>query len=278
MLEEKKTFLNKNVLLNIWKNQRTKAENEKTKRLFLLLGVLLSLSLIAAIYFLSDISSIYRITVYGNYYLSAEDIIKQSQLTTSDKYLLSFPYLIEKRLKENQLIDECEVKLLNDRIVSINVKEKKIIGYAYEDNENVLILADDGRIILDKDSVYLINKVPLIEGFLKDDIVLIEKNLADCDSRIINEISEIHNYPLLKYQNVELIMRDGNYIFTSVYGLNILNRYYDIASSYVSEEKLCYYFEDISKRAFTKACPWQESKENNDVNITDDNDIDDTDE
>ena len=118
------------------------------------------------------------------------------------------------------------------------------------------ILEDGNRIEMTNDNIHIISNVPLISGFNDEELSLIAKNFADCDYLIINEISEIHKYPELKYQDVELVMRDGNYIFTSVYGLNILNHYYDIESSYMSVENSCYYFEDISGNAYTSACPW----------------------
>ena len=111
--------------------------------------------------------------------------------------------------------------------------------------------------------MYLITMAPIIEGFQKDDLILLEKNLAKCEPQIINEISEIHFFPEIKYQNVELIMRDGNYIFSSAYGLEILAHYHDIVSSYVQDAKSCYYFEDISGNAYTSACPWQKQEEEN---------------
>ena len=131
----------------------------------------------------------------------------------------------------------------------------------YENGSYVLVLETDERIPLNGDNLYLITKVPFLEGCTIEDVILIEKNMADCDYRIINEISEIHFYPQLKYQNLELIMRDGNYIFTSPYGLKILNHYFDMRSSHSSAEEGCYYFEDISGNAYTSACPWEESEE-----------------
>ena len=45
------------------------------------------------------------------------------------------------------LCAEIKNTVLNDRIVSINVSEKKIIGYAYEDNENVLCYEFNNNVI-----------------------------------------------------------------------------------------------------------------------------------
>lgn len=261
MLSEEKQILDNNTFLNRRKKEKIISKFEQSKSKFFILSIFLCLVIIGTIYFCSGKSNIYRITVEGNVYLKAEDIIELSALSTDNKFLLTIAGKVENSIKDNPLIDACKVELVDKNLVRINVKEKKIIGYAFEDDENVLILSDDSRFVLDKSTLYLIEKVPLIEGFLKEDIVLIAKELENVDYKMINEISEIHYYPLLKYQNHELIMRDGNYIFTSVYGLKILNKYYDIESSLASDDHKCYYFEDISGNAYTSACPWQSAKE-----------------
>ena len=261
MLNEKLKILEKNSFLNERKNAKIVSKYEKAKRNYLILSVFLCLLIIGAIYLLSSKSNIYRIAVEGNVYLKDEDIIELSDLSTNTKYLFTMPNSVKAKIKENGLINDCQVEMLDNNLVKITVSEAKAIGYAYEDSNNVLILDNDSRIVLDKSNLYLIEKVPLIEGFDKDKTILIEKNLEEVDYKMINEISEIHYYPQLKFQDHELIMRDGNYIFTSVYGLKLLNKYYDMASSFAGQGNKCYYIEDISGNAYTSACPWEPKQE-----------------
>ena len=260
MLEDRKKLLDRNTLFNIRRNRKKLTAYEKAKNLYFLLSVFLSLLIVALFYFLSDFSNIYRITVTGNNHLDKSSVITSSGLSDRSKYLFTMPILVEKRVKENPLIEEAKVELLDHRVVQINIIEKKIVGYVLE-AENIFLLTNkDEKISLDKENLALISKVPLIVGFAGEDLIRLEKNLDKCDQKMIDEISEIHNYPDLKYQNVELIMQDGNYIFTSVFGLDILDNYFDIRSSYLSDRKDCYYFEDISGNAYTSACPWEETK------------------
>ena len=261
MLEEKKKILDTNDFLNRRRQNKIISEKEKNKRRYLILSVFLSLLIIASIYFLSKQSNIYRIVVEGNNYLSEKDILDLSGITTDNKFLFTIPMSIEKKVETNPIIKDCDVRLLDGRLVKIVVEEKKLIGYTYENNQSVLVCDDDERIELDKKNLYIINKVPLIEGFTSEELILLEKELDSCDYSIINEISEIHYYPELKYQYVQVIMRDGNYIFTSPYGLKLLNKYYDMESSYARSDFNCYYFEDISGNAYTSACPWQKVEE-----------------
>ena len=260
MLDDKE-LLNKNTLFNVRKNRKEKTAYEKAKNFYFVLSIILSLFIIGLTYFISDVSDIYRITVDGNEYLKDEEIISLSGLSEHSKYILINPKKAERAIRENELIESASVKRLEGRLVRIEVKEKKIVGYAMENGLNVLILEDGERIGLSKENLYLISSGPIITGFDEEEMKTLVKQIAKCDSKTIREISEIHNYPLLKYQNVELIMRDGNYVFTSVYGVDILEHYFDIESSYLSNERRCYYFEDISGNAYTSACPWEKIEE-----------------
>ena len=268
MLNDRKKILEKNEYLNERKNAKIASRFNKAKILYLMLSVFLCIAFISTVYFLTNYSNIKAIVIEGNVYLKDENILELSKISTSSKFLFTNARKIKESIKENGLINDCEVRMLDDQTVNIKVEEKKIVGYAYEDKHNVLILEDDSRYVLSKSDLYLIGKVPLIEGFTKDKIILIEKNFNEVDYRMINEISEIHYYPELKFQDHEIIMRDGNYVFTSVYGLKILNKYYDIALSYTDGTNKCYYIEDISGNAYTSACPWEPipiiEKEDND--------------
>lgn len=250
-----------NALFHIRRNKKITDRNQKIRNVCFVLSIILSLALIGFFYFISDASKVYRITVEGNHYLSDEDIIAESTLSSESRFLTVLPFSIEKKLKEDPLIADCKVRKLDKRLVQISVEEKKAIAYMFENGSYVLVLDSDERIPLNNDNLYLISRVPFLEGCTIEDVILIEKNLKDCDYKIINEISEIHYYPKLKYQYLELIMRDGNYIFTSPYGLKILNHYFDMRSSHLSTEAGCYYFEDISGNAYTSACPWEEVQE-----------------
>lgn len=261
MLDEKENLLKKNILFNLRKNKKVATAYEKAKTLWCTVAVFLSLALIAAIYLLSDASNIYHISIEGNYYLNREDILKMSGIDEHDKYLFTLPFVVEKRIKESNIIEDCHVRLLDNALVKIEVKEKKIVGYALENGLYALVMADGGRSGLNNENLYLISRIPLIEGFDEKEMAQIQKYLGECERDVIDQISEIHKFPELKYQNLELVMADGNFIFTSIYGLNILEKYYKIESSYVSDRKQCYYFEDISGNAYTSACPWEEIEE-----------------
>ena len=256
MLEEKQEILEKNTFLNDRKIAKENDKLKKVKRKYLILSVFLCIVIISAIYLASSISNVKGIIVEGNLYLTSENVIEDSNLKLENKFVFVSTNGVANNLLKNPLIEKCEVVKQEDQTIKIVVKEKKIIGYAFEEGNNVLILSDNSRVNIDKSNLYLIGFVPLIEGFSSDQIILIEKNLVDVDYRMINEISEIHYYRDQKFLDHEVIMRDGNYVFTSVYGLNLLNSYYSMVTSSESDKKNCYYIEDISGNAYMSACPW----------------------
>lgn len=261
MLKENRKLPDRNALFGLRKDRKETSAFDKGKRFCFFMSILTSLILIIAVYLCLDISNVYHIAVEGNHYLNDDDVLALSRLSTKSKFLSVIPYRIEKNVLSSPLISECKVELKDGRLVKINVKEKNLIGYMPENGLNVLISDNDDHIAIDMDNFYIISKLPLLEGFTPEELILIEKNLSKCDYRVIDEISEIHSFKELKYQNVEIIMRDGNFIFSSPYGLEILNRYFDIESSYLSGKNKCYYFEDISGNAYTSACPWEKTEE-----------------
>ena len=257
---EKKELLKKNVLFALRKQRKDRTKFDQAKNRCFFLSIFLGLAIITAIYFLSSASNVYRITVHGNRYLKDDDRITMRGLSTDNKFLLVFPHVYEKKITVDPLILSADITKKDGRLIDISVKEKKLIAYQ-KTVTGYDVLMEDGEELDIVSYPYLTDHVPYIEGFEEEALALIIRNLRDCDQGTIDEISEIRPFSELKYQNIELIMRDGNYIFTSVYGLPILNHYHDIKSSYVSDERICYYFEDISGNAYSSACPWETVEE-----------------
>ena len=257
------------MLLDLRKKRKQQSRFDRAKSRSFLFSIVLGFSIIVLIYFLSSVSNIYRIVANGNRYLKEEDIIAMSGLTTKDKFLLVFPKIYEKKIMADPLVESARIFKKDGRLIDIEVKEKKMLAYMQE-ADGYSVLLEDGERLGTQDHPYLIDHVPYLDGFSEEEIELIVKNLRDCDQGTINEISEMHPYPDLKYQNVQLVMRDGNYIFTSAYGLPILNHYHDMKSSYVKDTQICYYFEDISGNAYSSACPWEKEEPLEEITEIDD--------
>ena len=264
MLEEgRKKILDNNYLLNKRKDARRKSAFTAARNSCFLIGIFLGLIFLLTIYFISDLSGVYHIAVEGNVYLNDEDIIKLSGISEGDKYLLIFPKGKERKLQSSPYIEEASITLLDDRLVQISVREVKQVAYLYEDGESRILLINGERVRLDSDNSYLIEKLPLLEGYSKEQISEILRGFKLIEYKTINEISEIHRYPFSYDENMmEVIMRDGNYCFVSWTGLNMLDEYYRIVSGLdPSLGNVCIYLDELTKSGYTSICPWQEPQD-----------------
>lgn len=259
--DDKKEILENNKFLNERKESQKKSKIQKHKNVMFILAMFFSIAIITTLYLLSPYSKTYHVAVKGNIYLSDEDIIKEADL--NDYFLFTFPRYKEDKLKENPFIEDCSIKMLKGNIVSIEVKEVKAIGYINEENQPKLLLINDVRIPLDANNMYLINSVPLIQGYNQEELLTIEKGFKELDSSLINEISEIHKYSMSydkMYMNV--VMRDGNDCFMSYNDLWLLKNYYQVLSlTDTSLGHACFYFDELAGFGYAGACPWQ-SEEN----------------
>lgn len=246
-----------NYFLNKVKDGRKKIKFDRDGMAVFVIAIIISLAIIVGLYIISPYSKTFKVTVEGNHYLKEEDIVNKANL--SKYFLLTNPKEKEAELLSDPLIEEATISMHNGNIVSIEIKEVKQIGYILEDGESKLLLINDDRVTLNKDNLYLIDKVPLIEGYTKEELTKIEKGFENVDYKVINEISEIHKYPI-SYDNeqMEVIMRDGNYCFMSSTGLHLLENYYSISSAIDSSKGYaCAYFDDLTNSAYISTCPWQ---------------------
>ena len=261
MLEKKnEEILDSNSYLNKRKKARKHIKFNKDKRKVFIFSFAVSFISLALIYFLSPFSDTYRVSILNNIYLKDEDIRESARV--NDKFLLNNPSAIKKRLSEHPLIKDVNVKLDNNKTVTITVEEEKLIGYIFEYNELYVVTADGSSMKIDDDSIYLIDNVPLIDGYSSDELKEISRGFRDTDPDVIKQISEIHKYPVsYDDKQMEVIMKDGNYCFMSFLALDLLENYYAVSSSIDKTKGYdCIYFDDFTNSAYASICPWQSTE------------------
>ncbi|MBQ1509206.1 MAG: FtsQ-type POTRA domain-containing protein, partial [Erysipelotrichaceae bacterium] len=246
--DSKKEILKKNYFLNKRSDARKKNRFETVKHRCFLLAVVLGLLVIGALYWFSPSSKIYRISVTGNQVLEKRYILENSGISLDDRFLFFSSSKAVKKLESSPFIEKAEVTRRNGRLVEISVTEKKMIGYSYDAGKAVIIFADSSRLEMDRNTMYLIDRIPFISGFTKEQIDYIQMGFKSIESDTINEISEIHRYPFTYDENMmEVIMRDGNYVFTSTFGLHMLKSYYSILSSLdLHDDNVCIYLDEVT--------------------------------
>lgn len=255
-----KKILSNNYVLNKRKQAVDNSIFKGFKKIYFLLGIIIGFFILLILFFISDYSNIYHITVDGNVYLSDKDIIKIADISEYDKYLFVIPSFKEKNLTNSPYIESAKVEKLDDRVIKITVSEVKQVAYIYENGLNYILLANDTRVVLTDDNIYMTSKLPILEGFNETQITEILRGFKNLDEVTINQISEVHRYPFSYDENMmEIIMKDGNYVFVSWTGLTMLKNYYSIVSGLSNaSSNICIYLDELNNSGYTSACPWQE--------------------
>ncbi len=259
---EKEAIIDRNYLLNKRKDARVKKHFTAFKHRLFVVGIILGLLIIAIFYFLNDISRIYRISVFGNYYYDRHKIIALSGIEEDDIWLFSWPFIAEGKIKNDPLIKDVEVRLEDDLIVAIEVSEYKIIAYFNDLDAPYYVLENGDMIKADSANMDFLSEVPLIEGYSKEELRDLAPYFNELDKGIIAQISEIHRYPVSYDEKMmEVIMKDGNYVFVSPAGLNLLKQYFNVLSSIgETEGNFCLYFDDVTSSGYKSSCPWTKSE------------------
>ncbi len=256
---EKKDILSKNYYLNKRKDAHRRTSFLKDKHQMFLLAIVSGLVVFLLFYLFSPASHIYHVSIEGNYYLSDEDIISVSGINENASIFLNIPFLKNKKLEKDPFIKKAEVSYIENNVVVIKVVENKALAYMYDNGSIVILMEDDSRVPLTSDRQYLLAKLPLIEGYTDEQLQLIEKGFKQIDKEVINEISEIHRYSFSYDENMmEVIMRDGNYVFISWSGLGMLDDYYSIVSGLnIRDDNRCLFFDEVTDSGYVSNCPWQ---------------------
>ncbi len=272
MLEEnKQDILSKNYLLNKRKNVRMKNRNLAIKHRIFVVGCLIGLVIMVSAYFCLPISDVYGVKVSGNQYFNDEYYLALSGLSKDDKYLLANPKKVEKRLKDSTIVKDAKVKRADHRMLEIEITENTLIGYIYTDEPEVVL--SDGSLVEFKDEyLSLICEIPYIDGYSAEELALFAKDFEKLDAKMINEISEIHRYPFsYDDQMMEIVMRDGSYVYVSHLGLYLLNEYYTVKSGIKDKDQdLCIFFDELTNSGYTSECPYWREEEVPEVNENED--------
>ena len=264
MLEEKEKdeLVNRNYLMNKRKNARTRNRFVAHKHRLFLLGILLGFFGLTFLYFYSNYSNVFHVNVKNNVYLSRDDVIRLSGLNEYSKYLLVSKGRTEEKIEAHPLVKNAAISKDDDNTITIDVEEKKAIAYLNEGGQTVIWIEDDTRFPLDNSNMYLIQRLPLIDGFTAEQMTELLYGFSYVDESLINEISEIHRYPFSYDENMmEDIMRDGNYVFVGNFGLKLLKNYHSVAASLNTDENVCLYFDEVTSSGYKSSCPWEKKEE-----------------
>ena len=262
MLEERRDITEDVYILKKRKDNREYRKSLGSQNRLFILGTILGLIILAIIYIYSPLSKVYRLAISGNIYLSDDYYRHLSGIDDEDIFYLVSNSAIEDIIEAEPLVASVSVSHKAYGIIHIEVTEKKIIAYSYD--EAPYLISEDGEFIsLTSEYYSLISRVPIIEGFDSDEIEEIARGFKNVDDEIIDQISEIHKYPFTYDERMmEIVMRSGNYVYVSYYGLTLLNSYLDIEANIDVDENVCIFLDEITNSGYTSTCPyWGEEEE-----------------
>ena len=221
-------------------------------------AVICAAILLMIVYFVMPVSRVSGITLSGNAFLSRDYILDLADLSNNSIYYLSLPFILERRIEKDPLIEKAKVSLERDNSVKITVTERKILGYRYED-EPLILMADGSYVELKSTYLDIITKIPLILGFnTEEQTEKLCRSFADVDEKIIRDISEISQYSLsYDPEAIRVLMRSGGYFMGNFYNMGVLNRYWAIYN-YQKDKSQCIFADDSMTSAYSKMCPWDE--------------------
>ena len=181
------------------------------------------------VYYFSFESRVKILSCSGNHYFTDQQIYTIANIDLSSRTMFASQDAMRKRLMENPLIKEVEVKKHKDKI-SFNISEKTIIGYYVKDGKSYLVCDDTSRVELEDRYKENLIHLPLIHGFSDTQINNICHEFKKYDKyltqEVVEKISEIGPYKTSYDKNMlKITMQDGNFVYTQIDDLLMMARY-----------------------------------------------------
>lgn len=215
---------------------------------------------LGTLYFVSDYSKVKSLTVKNSTFYTEEEILNKAGLSYNTRYLLVPGFYISHKLENDPLIDSVDVSKNLDGAIIIQVNEIPVVGYLAEDGGKLKLLLTNGKTV-NVDQKYLSSVVlyPQLDGFKKSQLPKIAKAFkgknAQTTNAIISMISEIHPYSTNYDANMlQLVMQDGNRVYTSLKGVRLLDQYTKILA-YLQGSHVCLFVDEDTNSIQKNKCP-----------------------
>lgn len=190
-------------------------KKKANRRLMLYISVLFLLVLFL-IYFRSPLSNIKKITVYGNYYMTDEQVMKQSGITYETGYFRVMTNKAEKNLTKRKEIKNVNVKKQFPNRVSIHIEEYVTIGYINKDGK-LRPLLENGKSLDVLPNGKLPVAAPIFAPFEEKKMKKLIAELEILTPTILRSISEIHYTPTdSNPEHLTLYMNEGYEVSTTI--------------------------------------------------------------
>lgn len=240
---------------------QNKKKKRKKKRRRKRLTTLFTVIILLVLYFMSDFSKVKYLEVKGNRFYSEEKILSIADLSYESRYAVLPKIYLKWKLKKDQLIESVEIHKTWDGAITIDVKEKTIVGYYIEDGKNYALIDDGTSKEITSSDLSIIVDYPLIDGFSKEERINLAKSFSqeeEVDETIIHMISEMVPYETSYDEHmVKIVMQDGNTIFTSYESMPLLNDYLATLKS-LKKKNVCLWPDVATHSIHNESCSKKE--------------------
>ncbi|WP_110112919.1 FtsQ-type POTRA domain-containing protein [Bacillus sp. CGMCC 1.16541] len=191
-------------------------KNKANKRLVFYLSLFFILILLI-VYFQSSLSSISKINVAGNQYVSDKKIVSMSELSTKTSYWKVDKNEVKKKVESHPEVKEVVIDKTFPNKVTIHVMEYKRVAYVVEKgkyfpiNEAGKVLSGVKGEPISSDAPLLIdwNNAEVIQEFVQE--------LAKVPKSITDAISEVYHTPTdSEALHIKLFMNDGREVSAKI--------------------------------------------------------------
>lgn len=220
--------------------KKVKKKRIKLKNLFIALLVLIIVCGLIYFYLNSKIKNIY---VVGNNYFHEQDIIEIAGVKDYPKFKKINTRKIKEKLLKEDLINEVEVSLSLNLVLTIEIKENKAL--CYDESNNKIILSDGSKIDNKYDfmGMPILSKIESIEDIRQFEEIYERfiKAFNKVDADVLNKISEINYKPSnLDKDRFLLYMNDQIYVYITLTKIDVLNNYNEITGELEGKKGILY--------------------------------------
>lgn len=214
--------------------KQSKKEKKKLKKTpIIIVCVLLCISILVG--YRIKIARINNIFIYGNKYVTDDEIISLAELMDYPEFYYPFSFQIANKIEKNPYIKSVKVKKKFYHVIEITVEEN--IPLFIKDSEDKIVLMNDVEIDNDKKL-----SLPRVVNYIPDTIYeRFVSKMGKLDEIVRSKISEI-KYKPSEYDEERFIlyMNDGNYVYLTLTKFEYLEYYNEVYETLEGKKGILY--------------------------------------
>ncbi len=211
--------------------RRLRKKNLNYKKMIIVLAIII---LVVSVFFFYRSLRVKTIYVTGNNLIKESEILDKTNLLTYPRLYQVSEKDIRESLKDNEIINNVNVKKSLSGKVTIEISENKIL---YQEKDGKYVLSNKKEIFLDEP----ISGIPTLINDCSDVKDKFIDKLLLVDEDIIKHVSEIEYKPTeLDKERFMFYMSDTNYVYITLNKITLINSYNEIYPTLEGKKGILY--------------------------------------